>query len=258
MKKKYMKTNRAFTPIRKYGWLFTVLVAVGGIWQPKLGLLVIFIMAALTATAFFSGRFWCGNLCPHGSLFDVIMLPVSQNKKIPGFLKSKTMISAFFIFFMFNFMRRIAVVVPLWGTTSFLDRLGFVFSMTYLMVLILGGILAITVNPRTWCQFCPMGTLQKLSYQLGKALGIAKKTEKKVTISNKDKCISCGKCEKVCPFQLAPYLDFSDKNQFDHVDCIKCGVCTENCPVNILSLNTEEEAIQLKEMIPMKDDIIVK
>ena len=26
----YIKTNRTFTAIRKYGWLFTLLVAIGG------------------------------------------------------------------------------------------------------------------------------------------------------------------------------------------------------------------------------------
>lgn len=245
--KKYIKANRAYTPIRKYGWMFTVVVAIGGLWVPKLGLLVVLIMAGLTATAFFTGRYWCGNFCPHGSLFDVIMLPISQNKKIPGFLKSKAMISLFFVFFMFNFGRRIIEVIPYWGSYDFLDQLGMVFSTTYLMVMIVGGLLAITVNPRTWCQFCPMGTLQKLSYRLGTIVGATKEREKRVTISDKSKCVSCAKCEKVCPVQLAPYLGFSDKNQFNNTDCIKCGVCTQNCPLNLLSLSTEEEAVRLKK-----------
>ena len=84
-KDNYLKTNRAFSVVRKYGWLFTVLVAVGGLWQPKLGLLVILIMAALTITSFFTGRYWCGNFCPHGSLFDVIMLPLAAIKSPTSF-----------------------------------------------------------------------------------------------------------------------------------------------------------------------------
>ncbi len=63
MSNKYIKTNRAFTTLRKYAWLFTVLVALGGLWEPKLGLLVILIMAGLTVTSFFKGRYWCGNVC---------------------------------------------------------------------------------------------------------------------------------------------------------------------------------------------------
>lgn len=242
----YIKTKRTFTNIRKYAWIFTVLVAIGGLWIPKLGLLVIFIMLGLTTTSFFTGRYWCGNFCPHGSFFDTIAMPISRNKKIPEFLKSKFMVGGFFIFFAFNFSRKILKVSKLWGTYKFLDRLGFVFVTTYLMVLIVGGTFAILVNPRTWCQFCPMGTIQKASYKLGKFLGVTKKSEKKVTISSPEKCYACGKCSRVCPFQLTPYLTFNENNQFDDINCIKCGTCIENCPANILFLATEKETKVLR------------
>ncbi|HSH35855.1 4Fe-4S binding protein [Schnuerera sp.] len=252
MENYYIKTNRTFTNIRKYGWIFTVLVAIGGLWEPKLGLLVIFIMAGLTTTSFFTGRYWCGNFCPHGSLFDRITMPISLNKKIPQFLKSKFMVTGFFLFFMYNFSRKVINVSKFWGTYDFFDKLGFVFVTTYLMVLVTGGLFAILVNPRTWCQFCPMGTIQKLSHALGRAVGVANKAEKKVTIENLDKCHACGKCSRVCPFQLTPYLEFGENNQFNDINCIKCATCVENCPANILSLRTEDEAIELKEKVSTK------
>ncbi|MGI6424183.1 MAG: 4Fe-4S binding protein [Tepidanaerobacteraceae bacterium] len=236
MDKYYIKTRRDFTVIRKYAWLFTLLVAIGGLIEPKLGLLVIFIMAGLMITAFFRGRYWCGNICPHGSLFDMLILPISENRKIPEFLKSKFFIVGFFVFFMINFSRKILNVVNQWGTFDFMDKLGFVFVSTYLMVLIVGSILAVFITPRTWCQFCPMGTMQKLSYKLGKFVGVADKTERYVTISNLDKCIKCGKCSKVCPFQLTPHLEFDKNNRFSNIDCIKCSTCIKNCPLKLLSM----------------------
>ncbi|MFP4662487.1 MAG: 4Fe-4S dicluster domain-containing protein, partial [Halanaerobiales bacterium] len=60
-------------------------------------------------------------------------------------------------------------------------------------------------------------------------------------------CHSCGKCARVCPMQLTPYTDFSDKNQFDHEVCIRCSTCVENCPAGILSLVNEEKAINIME-----------
>ena len=60
----YIKTNRIFSPIRKYGWIFTLTVAFGGLWLPKLGLLVLPVILALTTLSFFKGRYWCGNFCP--------------------------------------------------------------------------------------------------------------------------------------------------------------------------------------------------
>lgn len=69
-----------------------------------------------------------------------------------------------------------------------MDKLGLVFVMTYLVVMIVGGLLALFMNLRTWCQFCPMGSLQKISHKIGKVFGIANKTEKKPTISAIEKC----------------------------------------------------------------------
>lgn len=51
--KYYIETNRAFTLLRKYSWIFTLTIAIGGLWFPKLGLFVLPIMAGLTITAFF-------------------------------------------------------------------------------------------------------------------------------------------------------------------------------------------------------------
>ncbi len=240
MKKQYyIKTNRTFTNLRKYGCIFTVLVAIGGQWEPKIGLLVVLIMTGLIITSFFSGRYWCGNICPHGSFFDSLLLPISKNKKIPQIFKSKYTILVFLIFFMWNFIRRILSIVHFWGTYDFLDKLGAIFSNTYLMVMIVGGLFAIVVNPRTWCQFCPMGSMQKISYLIGRKLGVTRKTNKKITIESKEKCKSCGLCEKVCPFQLQPYLNFNENNQFDDINCIKCSTCVVNCPIGILSLKQE-------------------
>ncbi len=240
----YIKTNRSFTVLRKFGWIFTMLVALGGLWEPKLGLAVIFIMAGLTLTAFFNGRFWCGNICPHGSLFDTLIHPISRNAKIPGFLKSKAMVIGFFLFFMYNFTNRIFAAAQAWGTASFPDRLGMVFARTYLMVLIAGGLLALLTNARTWCQFCPMGTLEKISYKAGKMFKANNETDHRLTIEAKEKCHQCGKCARVCPFQLEPYTNFSDSNQFDDINCIRCGTCVENCPAGILCFQNERNALE--------------
>ena len=241
-----IKTNRTFTAIRKYGWIFTLTVAFGGLWYPKLGLLVIPVILSLMIMSLFKGRYWCGNFCAHGSLFDFFMMPLSRNVKIPAFFKSKIVGAVFLIWFGFNLVRRIVKVTGLLGTMAFWDQLGFVFVASYLMVTIVGGFLSLLVAPRTWCNVCPMGLMQSISYRLGQWIGVTRKTDQKISIADTDKCHQCAKCARVCPMQLTPYLEFSGKNQFDNDLCIRCSTCVVNCPAAILSLGKEESACKVK------------
>jgi NAD(P)H-flavin reductase/ferredoxin len=253
----FIKTERRFTNIRRFGWLFTVLVGIGGLFEPKLGLLVIPIMISLTAMSFFKGRYWCGNFCPHGSLFDSLFIPFGRNTKIYKFMKSKYMMIGFMGFFAFNLSRKIVGAAQFWGESNFLDKLGFVFVTTYLMVIIVGGSLSMINSGRTWCQICPMGVMEKLSYSLGKLLKANKSTDVKVTISDKDACHKCGKCARVCPMQISPYTEFNENNQFDNSNCIKCSTCVVNCPAGILSIDKEEKAIEVAAQSAARREVLL-
>ena len=234
-----IKANRAFTIIRKYSFFFTLLVAVGGQFEPKIGLLVIPVIIGLILFSFFKGRFWCGNICAHGSLFDSLLLPFSRNSSIPGFFKWKIVSILFLSWFSFRLISRFIRIAGLYGTLAFWDKIGFVFVSSYVMVTLLGGILGLFISPRTWCNFCPMGVMQKASYFLGKKINVTKITDEKITVSDKDQCHKCGKCARVCPMQLVPYENFSGSNQFDNINCLKCSTCVAHCPAQILTLANE-------------------
>ena len=77
-------------------------------------------------------------------------------------MKSKVFVTLFFLFFVGNLGRKVFDVTEFWGTYNFLDKLGLVFVMTYLVVMVAGGIMALTVNSRTWCQFCLLGTTEAI------------------------------------------------------------------------------------------------
>lgn len=246
-----IKTNRTFTFIRQYGFIFTLLVAFGGLYYPKLGLLVLPVMIGLMITAFFKGRYWCGNICAHGSLFDAVIIKVSRNEKIPKFFKSKFVYIPFFLLFGYKIVNGLIRVSKIYGTASYFDRIGFIFVSSYIMVTLLGGTLGLFFAPRTWCNFCPMGVLQKLSYRLGKLVGVTKITDEKVTVASPEMCHTCGKCERVCPMQLAPYRDFEPNHQFENENCIKCATCVYNCPAHILTISTEHTAGYIKKNVDL-------
>lgn len=239
MAENHLRVNRTFTAWKQWSWVLVVVIAFGGLVVPRVGLLLLPIMLGLFLTAVFRGKYWCGNLCPHASLFDQLLLPVSAMRKIPSWLRSRPFAIGFFTFFMVMFVQRLSSVIPLWGTMTFWDRFGFVFSLNYLMPTVIGSLLAVTVNSRAWCTFCPMGTMQLLAYKLSKRVGLAAKTDRLITMSAPDQCRQCARCAKACPMQLAPYKSLSASNQFEDEACIRCAVCVEECPLKLLSLESK-------------------
>lgn len=45
-----------------------------------------------------------------------------------------------------------------------------------------------------------------------------------------DACIQCGKCKRVCPFDLDP------SQTPNHMECVRCGRCLDACPTDALSM----------------------
>jgi formate hydrogenlyase subunit 6/NADH:ubiquinone oxidoreductase subunit I len=58
---------------------------------------------------------------------------------------------------------------------------------------------------------------------------------------NKNKCIFCGICEKVCP--AIAIRVFKEKKiwKIDWGKCIFCSRCEENCPTNAIKLSKNYE-----------------
>ncbi len=243
----HLKANRTFTGLRRHAWVLVPIIAGGSLYYPPLGLGVAAIMVLIMVSGFFQGRYFCGNVCPHGSIFDRLSLPVSLNKKIPAFFRSPILKWGFFGFYMVMFVVRLGRVAPFWGDVEFLGRFGALMGNQYLVMPTIVGVSLSFLNPRTWCSFCPMGTTGQVMYKLGKALRLNRKTDRKVTISAPEQCHTCATCARVCPMQLEPYKNWNGENQFDNEVCIRCGTCVEHCPADLLSLATAHEAKKLRE-----------
>jgi len=206
-----MSKIRRITP---YLGMIVLIVSIGGIFYPKLGYILLLVFATLLIIAPFRGRWFCGNLCPRGSFVDFWLAPLSRKLKIPSFLRSMWIRIPIFIALM-GFM-----IYRLLGTQGVVDRIGMVFVTLCIITTSIAILFGVIIAPRTWCTFCPMGTLQRImggsKYQL-KLDG--------------DLCIDCKRCQKVCPMQLQVF-----KIQ-DLPDCIKCGRCIDACPKDALSFH---------------------
>lgn len=200
--------------ITPYLGIIVLIVSLGGLWYPVLGYFMILVFAAIFLSSPLRGRWFCGNLCPRGSLVDFWISKISKKKKIPSTLRSLWIrLPIFFVLMGFMVYR----ITNIFGSLDTFRKIGMVFVTMCLVTTAIAVLLGSYLNPRAWCSFCPMGTAQRL---LGRNRYQLKLTE--------EKCVKCNKCEKVCPMQLKVH-----ENEIK-LDCIKCGRCISVCPKNAL------------------------
>ena len=97
-------------------------------------------------------------------------------------------------------------------TQGVVDKVGMVFVTMCILTTSVSILFGVAIAPRAWCSFCPMGTMQR-------AVG-GSRYQLKV---NRNLCIDCGKCQKICPVDIRP-----DRN-WSNPDCLRCLDCTR-CP----------------------------
>ena len=133
-------------------WILLVYLVVG-YFYPVIGFLAVICMIAPVAFAVRKRRWWCGNGCPRGNFYDRVFAKYSPHKPLPALVRTKGFHSKYllFIFTMFGIQMYRA-----WGDWNDMGR---VFWTIILVTTIVGVTLSFIYAPRTWCSFCPMGTL---------------------------------------------------------------------------------------------------
>ena len=218
---RYFKTQRF--PL--YWILFVYLVV--GWFYPVVGWLALVCMIGPVVTSIRKGRWWCGHVCPRGNMYDRLVARYSPHRPIPKFVRSAgfRLFMVGFIFAMFGVQMYFA-----WGDWS---AMGKVFWNIILATTIVGLVLAFIYAPRTWCSFCPMGTIS--SWVAPRRLAPLAKNFQTVRVDSSCQ-MKCKQCARVCPMQLTPYDSRGEASGYLHPDCIKCGKCTLACPTKIMSL----------------------
>jgi ferredoxin-type protein NapH len=192
-----------------------VIVSIAGLWYPMLGYFMLLVMGILFISSVFRGRWFCGNLCPRGSYFDYGIIKISKKRKIPKVLSSMWVRIPVFSLMMAFMMYRISVTLAAQNT---IELIGMIFVSICLVTTVIGTMLGGYFNTRSWCNFCPMGTMQRI-------IG-GKKYQLKMDHGS---CVDCKKCEKVCPMELEV------RDIGNNPDCIKCGRCIAICPKDSLT-----------------------
>ena len=198
---------------KKYSFILLIGFVFLGLIDLRFALAAVVCMIAPVVVSIFKGRFWCGNLCPRGNFYDNVVSKFSNKKNPPKFFKSYYFRAVVLMIMMTMFTLGIK---ENWGN---LYGIGMVFYRIIVVTTIIGIILSLFYNHRTWCNFCPMGTLASIVSKL-------RKNENVLQVSNS--CVSCKVCEKKCSMGIVPY-DYKG-DVLSHPDCIQCGKCVTACP----------------------------
>ncbi len=163
------------------------------------------------------GRGWCGYACWTAMILD--LLPYKRpaaHRKNWSFIRC-VMFLLSFIFVASLFILNIAdkESIMFWS-----------FLVGNLLYYAVGILLAVTLKDnRAFCKYiCPVTVfLKPMSYYSLMRVKI-----------DEEKCISCGKCKKVCPMNV----DMTDnaRTRVNGTECILCAECVENCPRQALKI----------------------
>jgi len=191
---------------------------IAGWFYPLLGYFIPLCMIIGAAMGFSQGRKWCDWYCPRGSFYDSLMRLASPNKEIPSLFKSHLFRIAVLVFLMSIMVVNLIIRWP--------DpyKIGRFFMLMLYSTTILGVILAVKFHRRSWCSFCPIGSIINWTNRTGPTLKI-----------NSPQCVECKLCSKVCPLQIKPYLFKGEgKQPVGDRDCLRCGLCVAVCPKEAL------------------------
>lgn len=161
------------------------------------------------------GRGWCGYACWTAMVLDFLPYkePKGPRKKI-GFIRYITFTASL-----------IFVAALFFCHVGNLEQIMFwAFLIGNILYYITGIVLAFLFRDnRAFCKYiCPITVfLKPMSY-----FSLIRIT------CDKDKCISCGKCKRVCPMDV----DVTDnsRGRVNGTECILCMECVRNCPKKAL------------------------
>lgn len=193
------------------------LVILGGYFFPYLGYLALSMMVTMMVMMVFWGRWYCGWLCAMGAFHERITAKFSMNREMPELFKKTGFRALFFILLMGLMTSRLLL------SGGDPEKIGAVFVMMWTVATVIAIAFGLYFKPRSWCTFCPMGSMQ----------GVL--SPKTFLLKVGSDCRGCGLCRKVCPVQTYPGA-FKEEGVVPSLECMRCKTCVSHCPVQCLTL----------------------
>lgn len=221
---------KLFSPI------MTIKTALVGVLSASIITIILMFLAGM-----FTGRLWCGWLCPAGGIQDVVSGFISTKKANDKFRLIKyfsTILQISFIIICFLIINEDLTLDYFYGISFDYGIMDWVFY--YIMIVLFFG-LPFLFGKRSYCNhFCMIAPIMILGKKFGDLLGI----KRKHIFAQSEKCIDCKICNKNCIADL----DVSSQaklGKITHNDCISCLMCVDTCPKNVLFFAKDKQKEEL-------------
>lgn len=196
------------------------------------GSFIVFALMLFGAVLF--GRLFCGWICPMGGMQECLF-DVNEKSPKQGWKNNiKYVIWTVWIITVivcFLFRKKEITIDFFYMTDHGISVTEICNYVIYYGVIVLILIPAVLWGKRVFCHyFCWMAPFMVIGTKIRHLLhlpGIH-------IVSEKEKCISCKKCNQKCPMQLNVVELVKDNRDFG-TECIQCGACVDNCPKKALS-----------------------
>lgn len=180
------------------------------------------------------GRFWCGWICPFGTVQDLITWIRRRRDfvDIPRFpwfgfvVLTGALIAAWVgadtLFCKVCPTGSLLAAIPHRIASTELDFGTYFYVHMGTLVL---ALVAFILVGRFWCRFlCPLG--------IG-IFGIFNRISILKIKADMDNCTHCDACLKVCPVKIEKPEEVENS-----IDCIRCGKCVDECPTNAIKVSS--------------------
>ena len=225
----------------------------------------LYVFGFLAALGVLFGRLICGWMCPFGLFQDLLYkIPITKKiKNLPGHKYLKYLRYVILIIFP---LLLVSIVTDLTGTSApwfceWICPSGMLFGgiplvsvneglreaaggrfIWKLIILIVLTLMSVKIY-RPFCKYlCPLGAIYGLfnpisGYRL---------------VIDKDKCVSCGMCQKACGMDIKTY------ETPNSMDCIRCGSCITACPKGAISSTWSRKKEQIRSRCFAEDDTVIR
>ncbi len=195
------------------------------------GSFIVFLLMFFLSIPF--GRIFCAYACPAGGLQECAFMINDRRPKqgVRNYIKYVIWflwIGA--VAFCYFYKGEITGVDFLFQTDHGISVANIYTYIIYYGIILLIFIPSILGGKRVFCHyFCWMAPFMVIGTKLRGLLHLPGLH----VSADKEKCISCGKCDRSCPMGLE-VKEMAKSGKITSLECIQCGACIDVCPQNVL------------------------